>query len=125
MKPRQKARAGQSVTDEQLATYTAARAFLFGEWVGAVLMVASFTQMFFLGLKSDRAATISLIVGLGMLVLGGFIFWTNRTYFLRLGVGWRKKWEVAAVIVAGSGVVFWLLFGLLAVLVWNGIPIQG
>lgn len=113
-----------SVTDEQLATYTAARAFLFGEWVGAILMVASFTQLFFLGLRSDEAATWSLILGLAMLALGGFMFWRNRTYFLRLGVDWRRRWEVTAIIVAGSGVVFWLLFGLLSLLTALGVPIQ-
>ena len=34
----QKARAGQSVSAEDQFGYTAARAFLFGEWVGALLI---------------------------------------------------------------------------------------
>ena len=123
-KSMQKARAGMSVSDDDIALYTAARAFLFGEWAGALLMVASFTQLFFLGLRSDAYATASVIIGLVLLVLGAFIFWTSRTYFFRLGVAWRKNWELAAVMVAGSGVVFWLLFGLLWLLVWNDVPIQ-
>jgi hypothetical protein len=92
--------------------------------VGAILMIASFTQLFFLGLRSDAASRISLIVGGVLLAIGAFIFWTSRTYFLRLDILWRRKWELAATIVAGSGVVFWMLFGLLSVLVWGGVSIQ-
>lgn len=120
----QKARAGQSVSDEELARYTAARAFLFGEWVGAVLMVASFTQLYVFLFGPLAASTPVVVgVGLGLLTLGTWMFWTNRTYYQRLDWPFRKKWEVAATVVAGSGVVFWILFGVLLLLTVLGKPL--
>lgn len=123
-KQRQKARAGMSVSDDDMATYTAARAFLFGEWVGALIMVASFTQLYIVTFVAGGNAGWSIGIGLAALALGGWVFWSNRTYYLRLNFPWRRKWDAVAVVFALAGVVFWLLFGLLAALVWNGVPVQ-
>ncbi len=120
----QKSRAGQSVSDETLALYTAARAFLFGEWLGAVIMVASFTQLYLVSFVFGGSVKLSIGLGLGALVLGAWMFWTNRSNYLGLDFPFKRRWEVVAVIFAGAGAVFWLLFGLLAVLVWNGVPVQ-
>lgn len=120
----QKARAGQSVSDEELARYTAARAFLFGEWAGAVLMVASFTQLYVF-LFGPLAASTGVVVGVGagLLALGAWMFWTNRTYYHRLDWPFRRRWELAATVVAGSGLLFWLMFLVLLLLTVLGKPV--
>ncbi len=123
-KPRQKSREGQSVSDDTVARYTAARAFLVGEWIGAILMVGSFTQLYLVAFVFGGTVRLSVGLGLGALLLGAWMFWTNRTHYLGLNFPFRRRWEVVAVIFAGAGAVFWLLFGLLAALVWQGIPIQ-
>lgn len=124
----QKAREGMAVTEETVAAYTAARAFILGEWFGASLMVASFTLLFLLGPHcptKDKCAPSEVVgapvgVTLGVcliLLLGGaFIFWKNHAYYVRLGFLWAKRWDNGAIVMAGAGAVFWLLFAVLEVL---------
>ncbi len=124
--PMQKSRANQPVTDEQLATYRAARAFLQAEWFGAILMVASFTQLYVFILGPYGVSTrTALIIGAVMLALGAWIFWSSRKVYLSLDFPWARRWEVVASVFAATGVVFWGLFLLAAFLVWRGVEILG
>lgn len=123
-KPMQKARAGMSVSDEDLAKYTAARAFLFGEWVGALLMVASFTQLYWFILARPGGNTpLLMAVAIGMLVLGAWMFWKNRSYYLSLEWPYKRAWEIAATVVAGAGAVFWLMFLVMTLMAMAGKPL--
>lgn len=113
----QKARAGMSVSDDTVASYTAARGFLYGEWFGASLTCASVTLLYMLA--SPKVATsgaVAIGVSLAMFALGGYVFLANHRYYKRLDFPWAKRWDNAAIVVAGAGAVFWLLFALLAVL---------
>ncbi len=121
----QKARQGMSVSDEQVATYTAAMGFLVAEWAGALLMVASFTQLYAYGLRPGANVTLSLVVGGVLLLAGSFMYWTNRRNYLAMEFPWRRRWEVTATIFAAAGAVFWFLFIMAAVLVWRGVPAFG
>jgi hypothetical protein len=123
-KSMQKSRAGQSVSDETIALYTAARAFLFGEWAGALLMVLSFTQLYvFLFGPFDISSPVVLGVGIGFLALGGWMYWSNRTYYERLEWPYRRRWHLAALVTAGAGALFWLMFGVLTVMTALGKPV--
>lgn len=119
---RQKARAGMSVSDETVASYTAARAFLMGEWFGASLMVASFILLY-LFLPKQVGVPVILTTCLTMMALGSYIFLTNHRYYLRLDFPWAKRWDVGAILVAGTGAVFWLLVVGLYVLTWFGVAV--
>lgn len=112
----QRSRASQPVSDETLANYTAARAFLYGEWFGACVMVASYTLMLLLTWGHHVRPTITLPVCLGTLALGAFILVRNRIYYGRLGFPWAPKWHGVAGWLGLSAVLFWLLVALLVVL---------
>ena len=106
-----------------MARLTAARGFLLAEWLGALLMVASFTQLYvvvFGGLGSGRLA---LGVGAALLALGSLLFLRSRRHYRSIGVPVAAKWHGAAAVVAGSAVIFWLLFLLLALLVALGVEV--
>ncbi|HLF17167.1 MAG TPA: hypothetical protein VI796_07040 [Candidatus Thermoplasmatota archaeon] len=119
----QKSRLGQPVSEETVATYTAAQGFLVGEWVGALVMVASFTQLYVAVFGRAYSGRTALVVGAALLALGGWMFWKSHAYYKRLDFPWRRRWDAVAVVVAGSAVIFWLLFLVLAVLVWRDYPI--
>ncbi|HUR62899.1 MAG TPA: hypothetical protein VM241_00300 [Candidatus Thermoplasmatota archaeon] len=119
----QKARAGMSVSPETVAAYTAARGFLMAEWLGASLMVASFTLLYLLTFGSRAAVGTTLWACLAMLLLGAYVFWTNHRNYARVGFLWAKRWDNGAIVVAGSGAVFWLLFALLEVLTLFGVAV--
>ncbi len=130
----QKARAGMAVPEETVVNYTAARGFLYGEWLGACLMVASMALVYLFTAcpRNDVSACqpgsagnsmLSVGVSLGMFAVGTWVFWSNHTYYKRLDFPWAKRWDNAAIVVAGAGAVFWLLFGLIAVLVSMGITV--
>lgn len=120
----QKARAGMSVSDEDRAKYTAARVFLQGQWLGAILMVVSFSQLYwFTFTGTGPGSTWTLIIGLAILGAGGWVFWKNRKYSEQLDYPIFPKQEFAAVVTAGAGVVFWLLFLVLAVMTYFGSPV--
>ncbi len=120
----QRSREAQPVTDEMRANYTAARAFLFGEWFGASLCVASFTLLYLFAFAAPGlSATTTLIVCLAMLVVGAFVFLRNRAYYERLEFPWAKRWHIGALVTAGSAGVFWLLFALLTTLAAFGVDV--
>lgn len=119
----QKARAGMAVPPETVAAYTAARGFLMAEWLGASLMVASFTLLYLLTFGSAAGATATLAACVAMLAAGGYVFWTNHRNYARVGFLWAKRWDTGALVTAGSGVVFWLLFLLLEVLTLLGVRV--
>lgn len=119
----QKAREGQSVDDETLAKYTAAKGFLFAANVGALLMVYSFTHLYVFGLRPGASVPLSLAIAMVLLALGGWMYWRSRTYYLRLEFPWRRRWEVTATILAGASVVFWALFLLAWFLASRGIEL--
>lgn len=120
----QKSRAGQPVTDEMRANYTAVRAFLYGEWFGACLAVASFTLLYLFAFATPGVpSSWTLAACLGLLAVGAFIYLRNRAYYERLGFPWAKRWHIAALVVAGSAAIFWLLFGLLTILAAMGIDV--
>lgn len=119
----QKSRAGQSVSDETVALYTAAKGFLVAEWIGALLMLYSFTHLYVFGLRPGSDARAAVAVGVAALVVGAVVFWGARRTYMRLDFPWRRRWEVAATVFAGAAAVFWLMFALAVVLVWQGIPV--
>ncbi len=121
----QKARAGQAVDEATVAKYTAAMGFLIAEWVGALLMVVSFTQLYAYGLRPSANVTLSLAAGAAMGGIGAYMYWTNRRHYLAMEFPWRRRWEYAATIFAAAGVIFWLLFILGWILVERGVPILG
>ena len=115
--------AGRS-DEEIVALHTAARGFLAAEWGGALLMALSFIQLYVLipG-PFDVPPGLVLLLGAALLGAGGLVFWRSRAVYHRLGFPYAKKSEFAATVVAGSGVVFWLLFLLLWFLVWRGVDL--
>lgn len=112
----ERVRANAEATADLVATYTAAKAFLIGEWIGAVLCVVSFSQLYFGVFSHTYSAKAALVVGLVLLGLGGLVFFRSRTYYRRIDFRWGRRWEMVAHVVAGSGAFFWALFGLLAAL---------
>ncbi len=120
----QRSREGQAVSEETRANYTAVRAFLFGEWFGACLAVASFTLLYLFGFAAPQVPTSTVMAAcLGLLVVGAFIYLRNRGYYERLGFPWAKRWHIGALVVAGSAAIFWLMFGLLTLLAALGIDV--
>ncbi len=119
----QKARAGMSVDDATMAKYTAARGFLFAEWLGAILMVYSFTHLYVFGLRPG--ANIPLAVGIGVAILlgGALLFWRSRSVYLDLEFPIHRRWEVLATLFAGAAIVFWALFLLAAWLASKGVEL--
>jgi vacuolar-type H+-ATPase subunit I/STV1 len=120
----QRSRAAQSVPEETVAAYTAARAFLMGEWFGASLSVASITLLYaFAGAAPEVPASWAIGSSLALLALGAFAYLRNRAYYERLGFPWARRWHNAALVVAGTGAIFWLLFGLLVLLASRGFEV--
>lgn len=119
----QRSRANQAVSDDTVAAYTAARAFLMGEWFGACVVVASFTLLYAFILGARMAPVVAIPVCAVLSALGGFVFWRNRTYYSRLDFPWAMRWHVTALVVAGAGAIFWLLFVLLSVLAAFGVNV--
>jgi hypothetical protein len=119
----QKARAGMAVSDETVAKYTAARGFLMAEWFGASLMVVSFTLLYLLTFGTTAKPLTTLAVCIAILALGSYVFLTNHGYYRRLDFPWAKRWDNGAIVLAGSGAVFWLLFALLEVLTFFGVRV--
>jgi hypothetical protein len=120
----QKAREGMAVSEETVVKYRAARAFLLGEWFGASLMVASFSLLYLFGIPGGPPVPIALGVCLSIFLFGTYVFWTSHRYYVRLGFPWAKRWDTTAIVMAGAGAIFWLLFALLEVLVYFGVPIR-
>lgn len=119
----QHSRASQPVTEEMLANYTAVRAFLYGEWFGASLMVASYTLMMALTLGPRLPPRITLPVSLAVFALGTFILLRNRTYYNRLDFRWAPRWHGVALWFGMSGALFWAMVALLAILAAFGVNV--
>lgn len=93
-------------------------------WVGGMLMVASFTQLYWFAFaRPEVAVRWTVLAGLAMLALGGWAFWKNRRYYHNLDFPFRRRWATAADVVAGSGAFFWILFGFLLLLSAIGQPV--
>lgn len=121
----QKARAGQSVDDETLATYTAAKGFLFSGWIGALLMAYSFTHLYLFGLRPGASIALAYVVAIVCMALGATIWWRSRTVYLALDFPWRRGWEIGSSLIAATAGAFWLLFLLATFLVWRGVDLLG
>jgi hypothetical protein len=111
--------------DDALALLTAAQGFLLGEWFGAVLLLASFAQLYLAVAANLYSGKAALVAAALLVAAGGALFWRSRTYYLRLGTAWGRRWHTAATVVAGSAGIFWLLFVVLSVLVYQGFPVTG
>lgn len=111
------------VPDETVASYGAARAFLLGEWFGASLAVASFTLLYLLTFAGVARTGVGLAACIAMLVLGAWAYLRSRAYYQRVGFDYAPRWHAAALVVAGSAGIFWLLFAFLAALTWFGVPV--
>lgn len=121
---RQRSRLAQPISDTDIATYAAGRAFLAGEWFGATLMVASFTFLYVLDFGTQASIATIYAICAGSLALGTLAFLRSRTYYERLGADLAPRLHVIAAVVAGSAGIFWLLFVLLVTLAWLGVPLQ-
>jgi hypothetical protein len=123
--PRRRKRSGgtSQVPEDTVAAYSAARAFLLGEWFGASLMVASFTLLYLFAFAPGRSYVPGLVACLGILGVGTWAYLRSRTYYQRVGFDYAPRWHRATIIVAGSAGVFWLLFAFLAALTWFGVAV--
>lgn len=110
--------------DAAVAAYSAARAFLVGEWFGASLLVASFTLLYLLAFGAHATPTVTYAVCGGLLLLGAVVYLRSRVYYERIGYDAAPRLHTLALVVAGSAGIFWLLFAVLVLLAWAGIPIQ-
>lgn len=117
----QKSRAHQSVPEETVARYRAAKAFLTVEWLGALLMVASFAQLYVFGLRPGARVGLVEAVGVALLLVGALLWVSARNAYYRIDFPWRRRSEFLATVVAGSGLVFWGMFLVAALLAWRGV----
>ncbi len=117
----QKARAGQSVSDETVAQYRAAKVFLTLEWFGAILLVLSFTQLYVFGLQPGARVLLVEIVGAVMAIIGTLLWISARNAYYAIDFPWKRRVEFFATVVAGAGFVFWGLFFLALFLAWRGV----
>jgi len=112
------------VVDDTVAAYAAARAFLLGEWFGASLMVASFTLLYlFTFAQTGVAVPVEAGVCAALLALGAFVYFRSKRYYERVGFDYAPRWHAAAVVVAGSAGIFWLLLAFLLVLTLLGVDV--
>ena len=113
------------VVDDTVAAYAAARAFLLGEWFGASIMVASFTLLY---LFTFAGVGVSLLVEVTvcgtLLAIGTLAYFRSKGYYERVGFDYAPRWHAAAVVVAGSAGIFWLLLGFLLVLTLFGVEVM-
>lgn len=121
----QKAREGQSVDAEVVATYTAAKGFLISAWIGALLMAYSFTHLYLFGLRPGANIALAYVVAIACMALGSAMWWRSRRVYLDLDFPWRRGWEIGASLVAATAGAFWLLFLLATFLIWRGVDILG
>lgn len=117
----QKSRAGQAVSDETIAKFRAAKGFLVLEWIGALMLVGSFTQLYVFGLLPNARVLLVEIIGVVMAVLGTVLWASARNAYYAIDFPWKRRWEFFATVVAGAGFVFWLLFLVAAFLAWRGV----
>jgi hypothetical protein len=112
------------VPDDTVAAYAAARAFLLGEWFGAALMVASFTLLYLFTFAGVGVSVlVEAAVCLALLAVGSFAYLRSRMYYGRVGFDYAPRWHNAAVVVAGSAGIFWLLLAFLLVLTLFGVEV--
>ena len=119
----ERVRANADATADLVATYTAAKAFLIGEWIGAALCVVSFWQLYYGVFSHAYSPRTAVAAGLIILALGGLVFFRSRMYYRRIDFRWGRRWEMVAHFVAGSGAFFWFLFALVAVLTQLGVNV--
>ena len=117
----QKSREGQSVSDETVALYTASKGFLISEWIGALLVFASFVLLYAWALRPGADATLAQGVSLVLFGLGAIMYWRSRKTYLSLDFPWKRPWEYGATVVAATGAVFWLMVLVAAALAQFGI----
>jgi hypothetical protein len=121
---RKRSRLNVDVPEDTVAAYSAARAFLLGEWFGASVAVSSFTLLYlFAFVPRATSVPVDLIACLALLVLGAVVYLRSRTYYLRVGFDYAPRWHIAALVVAGAAGIFWLLFAFLATLASFGVPV--
>jgi hypothetical protein len=120
---RKRSGGSRQVPDETVASYGAARAFLLGEWFGAGLAVASFTLLYLFTFARVERTGVALVACLAMLAVGAWSYLRSRGYYQRVGFDYAPRWHAAALVVAGSAGIFWLLFAFLAALAWMGVPV--
>lgn len=111
------------VPDDTVASYSAARAFLLGEWFGASLAVSSFTLLYLFAFGGHGDTRTGFIACIALLVVGSWAYLRSRAYYGRVGFDYAPRWHLAALVVAGSAGIFWLLFALLTALTWMGVPV--
>lgn len=113
-----------AVTDSDVALYGAARGFLLGQWLGACLMVASFTLLYLLPLAAGASTAVTYLTAAAFLAVGTFLFAASRSAYGRLDWDIAPRLRGVAAVVAGSAGIFWLLVLLLVALAWLGVPLQ-
>ena len=121
---RRRSRLASEVPDDTVAAYSAARAFLLGEWFGASLAVASFTLLYLFGFVAlEVDGRLGTAVCVAILALAAFVYLRSRAYYLRIGFDYAPRWHLAALVVAGAAGIFWLLFAFLLALAYFGFPV--
>ena len=87
-----------------------------------MLLLASFTQFYWVVVAPVGGGWIALVLGLGLAAIGGFVYLRSRRYREAFGATGGRSHAIATV-VAGAGAMFWLLFALLMLLHATGVPI--
>jgi hypothetical protein len=120
---RRRSRFNVEVPADTVAAYSAARAFLLGEWLGASIGVASFTLLYLFAFAGHGPVKAGLFACVGLLALGAVAYLRSRTYYERVAFDYAPRWHMAALVVAGAAGIFWLLFAFLAALAYFGFPV--
>lgn len=107
--------------DDALALAMAAQGFLASRWLGALLMVYSFTHLYVFGLRPGASVPMALVVAAVFLLAGSAVWWRSRVYAERLEVPWAPRWAGAADLFAYTAIVFWILFLLALWLLSRGV----
>lgn len=112
-----------SIPDDAMAAEVAARGFVASAWAGALVLTWSYGQLYWAVLSGIYSSEAAFTIGVLSAILGGVMFVRSRRVWQALGLGAGRKSMTVALVVAGAGGVFWLLFALLLVLFYAGVDI--
>ena len=113
----------QEITSDDMARYLATRGFVWSAWVGAILLTISYTQLYWAVLSGAYSGKYSLLLGVVVAIGGGIIFRRSRALWSAIDPSVGRKAMTAALLVAGAGGVFWLLFLLFSLLTLAGVEL--
>ncbi|MHB1261607.1 MAG: hypothetical protein ACYC2H_07805, partial [Thermoplasmatota archaeon] len=91
---------------------------------GASLMVVSFTLLYLFSFAGHGVSVpVEVSVCAAILALGTFVYFRSKRYYERVGFDYAPKWHAAAIVIAGSAGIFWLLLAFLLALTFFGVEV--